>query len=57
MDEERKTAPAVCTKYPMKRVEPALRNFIKVLQIDLDRLERHRSHMERVKLFFTACVL
>ena len=37
-------------KYPIKRVEPAIRKFITILQIDIDRLQKHRTNIERVKI-------
>ena len=37
-----------CTKYPLRRVAPSIHKFIKILQIDLDRLARHRLNITRV---------
>ena len=47
-------------KYPMKRLELSIRNFIKVLDIDLDRLHRHTENIKKVRLrmvlrFFYSC--
>ncbi len=36
-------------KYALKRVEPALRKFITVLQIDLDRLEKHKQNIQKLE--------
>ncbi|KAK2187020.1 hypothetical protein NP493_180g02010 [Ridgeia piscesae] len=38
-----------CTKYPLRRVAPSIHKFIKILQIDLDRLARHRLNITRLK--------
>ncbi|XP_046548928.1 syntaxin-17-like [Haliotis rubra] len=35
-------------KYPIKRLEPSVSKFLKVLEIDLDRLQRHRLNMEKL---------
>lgn len=36
-------------KYPVRRLEPSISKFLKVLEIDLDRLHRHRLNIEKVK--------
>lgn len=38
-----------CTKYPLRRVAPSIHKFIKILQIDLDRLARHRLNITRLR--------
>ncbi|KAI0212937.1 Syntaxin-17 [Lamellibrachia satsuma] len=38
-----------CTKYPLRRVAPSIKKFIKILQIDLDRLAQHRLNITRLK--------
>lgn len=35
-------------KFPLRRLEPAIQKFLKVIQIDLARLHRHKLNMERV---------
>ncbi|GFS04330.1 syntaxin-17-like [Elysia marginata] len=35
-------------KYPVKRLELSIRNFIKVLDIDLDRLHRHSENIKKL---------
>ncbi|KAH9487919.1 hypothetical protein Btru_068288 [Bulinus truncatus] len=37
------------TKYPLKRLELSIKKFIKVLEIDLDRLHKHTVSITRVK--------
>ncbi|KAK2139125.1 hypothetical protein LSH36_2012g00000 [Paralvinella palmiformis] len=37
-------------RYPYKRLEPSVHKFIKVLQVDLDRLDKHRRNIEKVSL-------
>ena len=37
-------------KFPLRRLEPAIEKFIKVLHIDLDRLEKHRQNISKVCL-------
>ncbi len=39
-------------KHPLKRVEPALRNFITILRIDIDRLHKHKSNVKKVSPSF-----
>lgn len=34
-------------RYPYKRLEPSVQKFIKVLQVDLDRLAKHRANIEK----------
>ena len=36
-------------KYPFAKVSFAVNNFIKVLQIDLDRLEQHQLNIKKVR--------
>ena len=38
-------------KYALRRVEPSLRKFIKVLHIDLERLKHHKTNIEKVWIF------
>ena len=35
-------------KYPLIRLEPSIKKFLKVIQIDLARLHRHRLNVEKV---------
>lgn len=35
------------TKYPLRRLEPSIQKFLKVIQIDLARLHRHRLNVEK----------
>ena len=35
-------------KHPLKRVEPAVRKFITVLRIDIDRLQKHKQNIVKV---------
>ncbi|XP_046377157.1 syntaxin-17-like isoform X2 [Haliotis rufescens] len=35
-------------KYPVRRLEPSISKFLKVLEIDLDRLHRHRLNIEKL---------
>ncbi|XP_067687314.1 syntaxin-17-like [Haliotis asinina] len=35
-------------KYEIKRLEPSVSKFLKVLEIDLDRLQRHKLNMEKL---------
>lgn len=35
------------TKYPLRRLEPSIQKFLKVIQIDLGRLHRHRLNVEK----------
>ncbi|XP_041374590.1 syntaxin-17-like [Gigantopelta aegis] len=37
----------VVHKYPIRRLEPSIKKFIKVLEIDLDRLHRHGMNMQK----------
>ena len=39
-------------KYPMKRLELSVRNFIKVLDVALDRLHRHSENIKKVSILF-----
>lgn len=36
------------TKYPIKRLELSIKKFVKVLDIDLDRLFKHTANISRV---------
>lgn len=40
-------------KYPLRRMEPAIQKFLKVIQIDLARLHRHRLNVEKVIFYVT----
>ena len=42
-------------KYPLRRVEPALRRFVKVADIDLNRLRQHRGNIEKVGQRISHC--
>lgn len=35
-------------KFPIQRLEPAIQKFVKVIEIDLDRLHKHRLNIEKV---------
>ena len=35
-------------KHPLKRVEPAVRKFVTVLRIDIDRLQKHKQNIVKV---------
>ena len=35
-------------KYPLRRMEPAIKKFLTVIQIDLARLHRHKLNVEKV---------
>jgi len=35
-------------KFPIKRLTPSVQKFCKVLQMDLDRLNRHKLNVEKV---------
>ena len=39
-------------KHPLKRVDPAVRKFITVLRIDLDRLQKHKQNIVKVTIVF-----
>ena len=39
----------VVHKYPIRRLEPSIKKFLKVLEIDLDRLHRHGINMQKVR--------
>ena len=39
-------------KFPIQRLKPSINKFQKVLEIDLDRLERHRNNIDRVSFFY-----
>ena len=39
-----------CEKFPIRRLEPAIKKFVKILQIDLDRLNKHKNNIEKVRL-------
>ncbi|KAK6165853.1 hypothetical protein SNE40_022683 [Patella caerulea] len=41
---------AVHQKYPIRRLEHSVKKFVKVLEIDLDRLDRHRQNIERLSI-------
>ena len=36
------------TKYPLRRVEPLLRKYFKVFQINLDRMQQHKVNIQKV---------
>jgi len=36
------------TKYPLQRVEPLLRKYFKVFQINLDRMQQHKVNIQKV---------
>ena len=38
------------TKYPLWRVEPLLRKYFKVFQINLDRMQQHKVNIQKVFL-------
>ena len=40
--------PPVHTKYALRVKQPAVRNFIKVLKIDLERLRQHKANIDKV---------
>ena len=40
--------PANVQKFPIRRLKPAIHKFQKVLQIDLDRLEKHKNNIDKV---------
>ncbi|RUS82111.1 hypothetical protein EGW08_010123, partial [Elysia chlorotica] len=44
----KKSADVMGVKYPMKRLELSVHNFIKVLDIDLDRLHRHSENIKKL---------
>ena len=48
-DPNRKNGSTSSHKYPLRRVEPSLKKFIKVLHIDLERLKRHQINIEKVQ--------
>ena len=35
-------------KFPIRRLKPAIHKFQKVLQVDLDRLEKHKNNIDKV---------
>lgn len=45
---KRKQEEDLVTKYPIKKIEMAIEKFIKVVGIDLDRLEKHKDNIEKV---------
>ena len=39
-------------KYPLRRVEPLLRKYFKVFQINLDRMQQHKVNIQKVIVCF-----
>lgn len=48
--------PVNVQKFPIRRLKPAILKFQKVLQIDLDRLEKHRNNIDKVGYGNDKCV-
>lgn len=45
---------ATIQKFPIRRLRPSIQKFQIVLEIDLDRLQKHRLNIDRVSFpFFT----
>ncbi|KAK3083062.1 hypothetical protein FSP39_012925 [Pinctada imbricata] len=40
-------APCEVQKYSIRRLEPTIQKFLKIIQIDIDRLRKHRSNFEK----------
>ncbi|XP_074653695.1 syntaxin-17-like isoform X2 [Tubulanus polymorphus] len=38
------------TKFPLKRLEPTIHKFIKIVEIDLERLQRHKLNIQKFKV-------
>ena len=52
------SSPSDIPKFPIKRLEPSIQKFLKVVEIDLDRLHKHRLNIEKVSYivhFKTEC--
>ena len=41
------SSPTDIPKFPIKRLEPSIQKFLKVVEIDLDRLQKHRLNIEK----------
>lgn len=41
------SSPSDIPKFPIKRLEPSIQKFLKVVEIDLDRLHKHRLNIEK----------
>ena len=45
------SSPGEIQKFPFRRLEPSINKFIKVIEIDLDRLHQHKLNREKVNNF------
>ena len=43
-------------KYPIRRLEPSIQKFLKVINIDLGRLHQHKLNIEKVGIKIISCV-
>lgn len=48
------SSPSDIPKFSIKRLEPSIQKFLKVVEIDLDRLHKHRLNIEKVSYIFHA---
>jgi len=37
-------------RFPLRRIQPVLKRFFTIIQLNLDRLQQHRQNIEKVKV-------